>query len=102
MHDQPDPGARRRIRRDQTSEPSLLIGAKAGQASQAAAVGRRRNCGLMAGGLQGDTGAWSYICQPACLARILDVVELGNQMMTGAAPLEIWLTVSLQIFRAGV
>ena len=43
----------------------------------------------MTAGLQGYTGAWGQICQPIGLRRILDVIELGDQMVAGAAPLKV-------------
>jgi hypothetical protein len=56
----------------------------------------------MTAGLQGYSGAWGQICQPIRLMRILDVIELGDQMVAGAAPLKVQLATMLQIRRASV
>ncbi len=54
----------------------------------------------MAAGLNGDTRTRCQISQPTGLRRVLDVFELGDEMMPGATILEINVAVALQVGRA--
>jgi hypothetical protein len=67
MDEQPDSTAGDNGQGVQAGQAAFPIRAKAGKASQAAAVNRRRNRGFMTAGLDGYTGARGHVCQPVHL-----------------------------------
>ena len=56
---------------------------------------------LVAAGLNGDTCARRQIGQPPGLRCVLDILELGDEMMPGAAVLKIEVAVALEIGGTG-
>ena len=102
MGDQPDSRVRNRRRRDKADQTVLSVGPEPGQAGRTAPVHSRDEGRLMAARLQRDASPRRKGGEPAGLIRVLEIVELGNDVVARAPRLEVQVVVLLQVARARV
>jgi hypothetical protein len=78
------------------------ISSKPGQTGQTAPGTRGGKHGLMAARLQSQASARGEFRDPGCLSILLPITKLGHQPVSGAACLEVGLTVTFEVSPRGV